>query len=74
MSVPFRSLACAGLLIGALSVAGCHRYDDNDGRAGAVSRTTTTEQVTPSVAPAPMVVAPGTTTTTTTTRQTTIPQ
>jgi hypothetical protein len=68
--LPFRGLACAGLLVGTLVVAGCHRYDDED-RVSRTSRTTTTEQTTS----APMVVAPapGTTTTTTTTRQTTIP-
>jgi hypothetical protein len=65
----FRGLACAGLLMGTLVVAGCHRYDDGD-RVSERSRTTTTEQTTS----APMVVAPVPgTTTTTTTRQTTIP-
>jgi len=69
-TLPFRGLACVGLLMGTLVVAGCHRHDDED-RVSERTRITTTEQTTS----APMVVAPppGTTTTTTTTRQTTIP-
>ena len=68
-SLQFRGLAYAGLLMGTLAMAGCHRYDDRD-RVSEQTRTTTTEQTTS----APMIVAPAPrTTTTTTTRQTTIP-
>jgi hypothetical protein len=66
---PFRGLACAGLLMGMLVLAGCHRHDDEDARVGR-TRTTTTEQTTT----APSVVTPAPGTTTTTTRQTTVPQ
>jgi hypothetical protein len=66
-TLPFRGIACAGLLMGTLVLAGC--YSDGD-RVSERTRTTTTEQTTS----APMVVAPAPgTTTTTTTRQTTIP-
>jgi hypothetical protein len=69
--LPFRGLAYAGLVMGTLVLAGCHRYDDEDARFGR-TRTTTTEQTTS--APAVVAPMPGSTTTTTTTRQTTIPQ
>jgi hypothetical protein len=71
-TLPFRGLACAGLVMGTLVLAGCHRYDDEDARGGR-ARTTTTEQTTSS-SPAVVAPMPGTTTTTTTTRQTTVPQ
>jgi hypothetical protein len=69
-TAPFRGLAYAGLAIGTLVLAGCHRYDDEDTRVGR-SRTTTTEQTT--AAPTVVTPMPGSTTTTTT-RQTTVPQ
>ena len=67
-TLPIRGLACAGVLIGTLVVASCHRYDDED-RISRNSRTVTTEQTTS----APVVVAPAPGTTTTTTRQITVP-
>jgi hypothetical protein len=69
-TLPFRGLACAGVVLGMLALAGCHRYDD-DARVGR-TRTTTTEQTT--AAPTVVTPMPGSTTTTTTTRQTTVPQ
>jgi hypothetical protein len=69
-TLPFRGLACAGMVMGMLALAGCHRYDDEDARMGR-ARTTTTEQTT--TAPAVVAPMPGSTTTTTT-RQTTVPQ